>query len=533
MTASTLPITIDGDLATVTFDRYGLDLYPLYLKAKQLPESQITYAWQTDSYQLTTPARFAARLGVDVVPASHDRVPVSEHLFDYQAWGLQLALDAKRFALWLDTGLGKSIVFLEWARQVKAITGGRVLIIAPPQVIPQIVDMAAEFYGPSFAMQPLRTRDDLDVWCRGAGTVDIGLVNYEKFIPGTLSSLRNLTGLVCDESSILRTGGGKIKWNLIKSARGIEYKLSCTATPAPNEAMEYASQAAFLEKLRSEGDILWTYFVRDKHGEWSVKPHARSAFYRFMSSWSLYLRDPSRFGFHDILKDLPEPEIIEERIPITDEQRVHLDATLTHNNLGLWADDRVGITIRQKLLQVARGFRYVGTGKDRTVERIASDKPAWVAQVASDEAFDGRRVLIWTTFDEEGEILAELLAPKARAAILHGKQSIDERVRILNAFRSGEIEVLISKPQLIGYGLNLQFVTSMIFSGFDDSFERMYQAVRRAVRYGQTERVRVFVPYVPELEGLVFENVRAKEARFLEDVASQESAYRVALGMGA
>jgi hypothetical protein len=91
------------------------------------------------------------------------------------------------------------------------------------------------------------------------------------------------------------------------------------------------------------------------------------------------------------------------------------------------------------------------------------------------------------------------------------------------------VQALISKPQLIGYGLNLQFVKSMVFSGFDDSFERMYQAIRRAYRLGQTEPVRVFVPYVPELEGLVFENVKQKEARFLAEVAAQERLYRAAL----
>ncbi len=528
-----LPITIDGGIATVTFDRFGLDNYDLFLRAKQLPESQVDYDWESDTYQLTTPARFAERLGAEAVALQYDRPSTAAHLFDYQSWALDLAIEAQRFAAWLDTGLGKTHLYLEWARQVQALTGGRVLILAPPQVIPQVIEMAAEYYGHGLPLMQLHSRDDLDAWCRGAGTVNIALTNYEKFIPGTLSRLRNLAGLVADESGILKTGGGKIKWNLIKSARGIQYKLSCTATPAPNEAMEYASQAAFLEKLRSEGDILWTYFVRDRHGTWSVKPHAREAFYAFMASWSLYMRDPARFGFADILKDLPEPETIEERIPLTDHQRRLLDELLTKNNLGLWADDRVGITVRQKLLQIARGFRYVGTGKDRTVERVASEKPDYVASTALAEVAAGHRVLVWATFDEEGEIVAERLAGKVEAAVLHGRLKMDERLRILKAFRAGEIEVLISKPQLIGYGLNLQFVTSMIFSGFDDSFERMYQAVRRAVRYGQTRRVRVFVPYVPELEGLVFENVREKEQRFLTDVAAQETAYRRALGLGA
>lgn len=103
------------------------------------------------------------------------------------------------------------------------------------------------------------------------------------------------------------------------------------------------------------------------------------------------------------------------------------------------------------------------------------------------------------------------------------------RLDVLDRFRRGDLRVLISKASLIGYGMNLQFCRSMVFSGFDDSFERMYQATRRCLRFGQTEVVRVHVPYVPELEGLVFNNVKGKEAAFLRDVAIQEEMYMKAM----
>lgn len=518
-------VAIAGDLAVMRFDRFGLEDYALFLRAKRLPESQVAYDWEADVYTLTTPARFAAQLGAEVPASGGAGVELPGHLFDYQRWALRLALAAKRYALWLDTGLGKTAVYLEWARQVRAMTGGRVLILAPLAVIPQTIAEAARFYGEGMRIAQLRSREDLLAWCHeGDG---IGICNYEKFIPGTISELRLVAGLVADESSLLRTGGGVIKWNLIKSARGIEYKLSCTATPAPNEAMEYASQAAFLEKLRSEGDILWTYFTRDKRGEWAVKPHAKAAFYRFMASWSLYVRDPARFGFADILAGLPEPEIIEERLSLTSEQRVRLDEVLVRNGSGLWADRRVGVTARAALTQMARGFRYAPGGQKR-FERVASVKPARIAEWVRGEVAAGRPTLVWTTFDAEASVLSEGLQGLA-VGVLSGDMPDDARLEVLDAFRSGRVPVLISKPQLIGYGLNLQFVKSMVFAGFDDSFERMYQAIRRAYRFGQTERVRVFVPYIPELEGMVFDNLRRKEERFLEEVAAQELCYREAV----
>lgn len=527
------PVELAGDLLTVTFDRYDLDAYPLFLRTKSIPEAHYTYDHDRDRYLVTAPARFARTLGFDGAPVAGPRLPLAGHLFDYQRWIIGMALVAKRFAAWCDTGLGKTMIYLEYARQATSMTSGRGLILAPLAVIPQVIDEARRFYGDTLPILPLSTREAMIDWCRdGDGEHRIAITNYEKFIPGVVPELRHLAVLVADESSLLKTGGGVIKWNLIKSARGIEYKLSCTATPAPNDAMEYASQAAFLEKLRSEGDILWSYFTRDKRGEWRVKPHAKAAFYAFMATWSVYLRDPVRFGFADILATLPAPETIEERLPLTDEQRREMNAVLVATKSGMFADDRLSVTARTKLAQIARGFVYEKVDGKQTARAVQALKPGRVAEIAKAEVAAGRPVLVWTQFDEEAAVILDTFGPRTfPIAVLSGKQSDEERARILAQFRAGEVPCLISKPSLIGYGLNLQFVKSMVFSGFDDSFERDYQAVRRALRFGQTETVRIFRPYVPELEGLVFANVREKERRFLDEVTAQEELYRRAFGM--
>ena len=524
-----MSVTITGNLATIAFDRFDLDQYRLFLQTKQLPESQVTYDWEADRYEVTTPARFAALLGMAGSTREADRLDPAPHLFDYQRWTVAQALDAKRFAAWLDTGLGKTAVYLEWARQVRRLTGARVLILTPLGIIPQVIEEAQRFYGEDLLIERLTTRQELIDWLPQDGPA-VGICNYEKFIPGEIPELRFLGGLVADEASLLRTGGGVIKWNLIHSAKGIEYKLACTATPAPNDAMEYASQAAFLEKLRNEGEILWTYFQRDKFNNWFIKPHAKHAFYRFMASWSLYMRDPVRFGFEDILSSLPDPVIREQRIAMTDAQRVQMQDIATKAGMGLWADQKLGVVPRTKLAQIARGFLYEGSSKNRKIERIDSLKPGSVAVLTEQHVDLGRQTIVWTAFDEEGEIVREKLAALGvPAEVLTGKQTETQRMAILERFRAGEIRALISKPVLLGFGLNFQFVRAMVFSGFDDSFERMYQAIRRAYRFGQTETVHVDIPYIPELEGVVFDNIRSKEARFLEEVAAQELAYQAAV----
>lgn len=528
-------VVVDGERVAVTFGpSFPLDDYPLFLRAKKLPESDLAYDWQADTYTLTTPARFAPALGIVDGPLEAAREPLADHLFDYQAAIVASALEAKRYAIWADTGLGKTAMFLEWARHVAQRTGGRVLILSPLQIIEQTRAEAERFYGDALPIERLATRAALVEWAT-SGT-GIAITNPDKLIDGQVPELHYLSGLVVDESSLLKTGGGTIKWNLIHSAKGIEYKLSCTATPAPNDTMEYASQASFLEKLRSEGDILWTFFTRDKRGDWRVKPHARAAFYRFMASWSIYLRDPAHYGWDDILSTLPPPEIVEERLPLSEDQKARMLALHVDRGAGMFGTERMGIRERAKLSQLAKGFVY---GPDKTVERVESAKPARVAEIVGDQVAAGRPTLVWTVFDEESAIVADAIA--ARLAIigggsgqpvvrsLHGDMAMDERLVVIDAFRRGEVDVLISKAQLVGYGLNFQACRAMVFSGFDDSFERMYQAIRRAYRYGQTETVHVFVPYIPELEGLIFDNLLRKQVAFDADTALCERNYRRAL----
>jgi superfamily II DNA or RNA helicase len=529
-------VRVDGTRARVVFDRFDQPAYELFLRAKTLPESDIAYDEGTGVYTLSTDARFASLLDASLEPVVRKDAPLAEHLFDYQAFIVGQALAARRYAIWADTGLGKTAMFLEWARQVRDRTGRRVLILSPLQVIEQTRAEWQRFYGsyvaPWIPLERIDSREALVEWCEQPGPA-IGITNYEKLIAGVLPELRRLGGIVADESSILKTGGGTIKWNLIKSARGVEFKVSCTATPAPNEPMEYASQAAFLEKLRSEGEILWTFFQRNSAGVWQVKPHAREAFYRFMSSWSIYLRDPARFGFADILASLPDPVMHEHRLEMTEEQRALADELRVASGRGLF-DERIGIRERSKFAQIARGFVYEASGPGRAVRRVSSVKPQHVAALAVDEVRAGRPTIVWTSFDAEGEIIVRELSAEAAltvgsVALLTGDTPDAERQRIIDDFRAGVVQILVTKPSLVGYGLNFQHCRAMVLSGIDDSFERMYQAIRRAYRYGQTETVHVHVPVIPELEGLMLENLARKQAAFDSDTAEQERWYRAAL----
>lgn len=618
-------ITQNGESLSIRFNSFGADAYPVFLKAKALPESNLSYDYADDSYTIETHARYANLLGVAAQTADIAAPEFPEFLFEHQREILKIALTAKRFAVWANVGLGKTLIELEFARQVSVITGGgRVLIFTLNEIVGQTIEEAEKFYGDSLPLLRIESREQMRLWAKGefAPEKKIAITNYEKMNPDEtgqiVSELKNLAGVVLDESSRLKAGGGKQKWALIKSCKGIEYKLSATATPAPNDYIEFASQASFLERMRNENEIIWTFFKRDKlTQEWTVKRHAREAFFEWMAAWSIYLKLPQSFGWSSDFVLPPEPEIFHHEIPITGEQieSSRLFNLNTHSQPSLFVQESQGVVGRSKLSQIAKGFVYLD---NKRVERIESNKPKFVADLIEREVGEGLQVLVWTLFDAETDIIADLLGetsdrredlkrrlnfakseyakterqmfaeipsgkinPKHTATtaavaarkteflyflenfgeeikrldaeladleleseiaqlenkqigglirgedfeILSGATSKPKRAEILERFRSGKLPVLISKASLLGYGMNFQSCGSMVFSGWNDSFESFYQAVGRAVRYGQQKRVRIHLPFVRELEFEQLENVFRKQSLFEAAILEQEKAY--------
>lgn len=525
-------IEINGDTLTLHFDRFDLESYKLFLKAKRLPEYQVRFYPEGETYSITTHARFAPLLDVELPGSGATDLPLSDYLFDDQAAVVRMALDAKRFAAWLDCGLGKTPIAYEWAKHVTHRTGGgRVLIITMNEIVNQFLEENKKFYGDTLPITKLGSRQAMRDWMKnGPGT--LAITNYEKWNPEDLASqvvseARHLSGIVLDESHRLRTGGGKQKWAIIKSCRSIEYKLSCTATPAPNDYMEYASQGAFLEKLRSEGEILWTYFTRDpKTHRWMVKPHARKAFFQFMSSWSIYVRDPKRYGWRLDHKEVPKPTVIVHEIEPTAQQlraKMTLAASAASGQMSFLEDDTNAIQ-RNKLSQIAKGFRYTKGEAAGKYELVESRKPAFVAELVRQEVAAGHQVLVWTVYDAESRILSDLLRG-VDFSMLTGRTAEVDRLAILENFRTGNLSVLVSRASMLGHGMNFQNCGSMIFSGWNDSYVNFYQAVRRAYRHGQTKSVRVHMPIIKELEGDTWDNICRKEGDHESGIREMEQNY--------
>jgi len=398
-------------------------------------------------------------------PTGHNPGQLNEHLFDFQHAIVSWAVRRGRAAIFADTGLGKTLMQLSWADEVQSHTGGIVLVLAPLAVSEQTIEQGATF-GISVT--------------RYAGQTEPGIyiTNYERMDEVDWSLL---SGIVLDESSILKSQDGKTRTKIIESSQMVPYRLSCTATPSPNDFMELGNQCEFLGVM-SVTEMLATYFVNDTGdtGTWRLKGWGASKFWEWMGTWAVVLRNPSDIGFNGDAYILPAPEYIE-----------HVVTAPCDGDL--FARPAMTMTERRK------------AQRDSVIARCTA-----LAEVVNADA--GEPWLIWCHLNDEAALLAELIPG---AVNVQGSDKPEQKTAAMLGFSHGNIRVLISKPKICGFGMNWQHCARMAFVGLDDSFEKFYQSVRRCYRFGQKRSVHVHV-FVAEGEGQVLDNLKRKERQHHE-----------------
>jgi hypothetical protein len=291
-------------------------------------------------------------------------IQLAPYLFDYQQFIVKLCLKKQRFAIFADIGLGKTAMFLEWVRHVsRAIYPKKTIIITQLHLIKQTLEEQMKWYGYSNIA-------DINMICDGNinrylsikntawhGT-PIGIVNVDKF--RDIFRLQDEVGaVVLDESSCLKNDTGKIRTNIINACKGIPFKLACTATPAPNDRQEYANHALFLDYIDNSKQFFTKFFFNTGSGnDFFLKPHAKGAFYQFLASWSIFLKHPARYGFEDNLIGLVPPEVIWVDVGLTDHQIKLIHENTQNGQLNMFKMVAGGITNRNKLSQISKGFLY-------------------------------------------------------------------------------------------------------------------------------------------------------------------------------
>jgi len=395
---------------------------------------------------------------------SFEKENMNPSLFDWQKDIVCWALKKGKAALFENCGLGKTIQQLEWCDIVARHTDRPTLIIAPLAVSRQTRNEGRKF---GYDVNICRTQDDV--------RSGINITNYEMLEHFNLSAF---SGIALDESSVLKQYSGKLRNQIIEACRNTPYKLSCTATPAPNDYMELGNQAEFLGVM-TRTEMLATFFVHDggETSKWRLKGHAAQDFWTWLTSWAVVLTTPADLGYSGAGYELPKLNIKYIEVP---------------------SDGKIASTLSER-----REARRVSmTARCRAAARLIEND--------ADSSW-----LIWCDLNDEADTLRAMI-PKARE--VRGSDTSERKEIRLTAFSEGLLPRLITKPSIAGFGLNWQCCHNMIFVGLSDSYEMLYQAIRRCWRFGQTNDVNVYI-VISTTEGAVKENIERKDQQCKQMVA--------------
>jgi len=401
----------------------------------------------------------------DIIDVGFIADNLNKNLFPFQKFVVKLALKKGRYAIFADCGLGKTIMQLEWARQILKKENKPVLILAPLAVAEQTIQEGYKF-GISVR------RADVEV-----AHPAIYITNYEQL---DNINIDNLCGVVLDESSILKNFEGKFRNRIIKGFKNTPYKLACTATPSPNDPMGLGNHAEFLGVM-SRLEMLSMYFVHDggRTSKWRLKGHAINDFWQFVSRWASMFSKPSDIGFVNDGFILPELNIIEKEI------KTHQKSN------GLLFNDVV----------------VNATNFNQELKETANQRIEEVLKVA--QSIKGN-IIIWVKHNAEGDILAQKL--KGSIQVKGSDKPAFKRDKLLG-FANNDFRILITKTKIAQFGLNYQNCHNQIFASFDFSFESLYQAIRRSYRFMQKKDVNIYL-ITTDTMGNVLKAINDKKRNF-------------------
>jgi hypothetical protein len=391
------------------------------------------------------------------IPSGKEVDPVNEYLFPFQRYVVKTALSKGRFAIFADCGLGKTLMQLSWAEEVSWITNQAVLVLAPLAIIEQTKQQSVRF---------------------GIKMDFVDVTNYDQLKNVDVS---NYSGVVLDESSILKGRDGKTSNLLIEKFKHTPYKLCCTATPSPNDHMELGMHSEFLGAM-TYSEMLAMFFVHDggETSKWRLRKHATDAFWKYVCTWSISIDNPITLGFEMDGYDLPEIEYIEHVIPVENNTQtlfgdVAVSATELHHDLKRSFDDRI----------------------KKTVELVNSNNEQWI---------------VWGLSNDETNTISKLIDDCVN---VQGSDKPEYKAKYLNGFAENEFRVLVTKTSIASFGMNYQNCHNMVFMSYDFKFEAFYQAVRRCYRFGQNKKVKVHV-LIPESQVNVRASIIEKEKKHKE-----------------
>jgi hypothetical protein len=369
--------------------------------------------------------------------------------FDFQKTIIEKSIKKGRIAVFADTGLGKTLMQLSIAKNIINHTNKRVLILTPLAVAFQFI-LEAEKLG----------IDDIEYSKDGKHSKKIVICNYERL---HYFNENDFIGVILDESSILKNFDGKTKWAVTAFMRKIPFRFLSTATPAPNDYIEFGTSSEALGYLPYH-DMITKFFANNENNirpqdigtKWYLKPHAKNDFFSWVNQWSISIKKPSDIGFSDDRYALPE--LIENKVFVKNKRN-----WVINNQIMLFNG------IAKTMSEVKQEQQNTITERCEKAYELANNKTS----------------VYWCNFNSEGDLLAEL---DKDAVQIKGGMTIEKKEDILLSFAKGDIKRIITKPKITSFGLNWQHCNHTVY--FPTwSYEQYYQSIRRFWRFGQKKDV--------------------------------------------
>jgi hypothetical protein len=374
--------------------------------------------------------------------------------FDFQKYVIEKSVRKGRIAVFLDTGLGKTLVQLSIAQNIVNHTNKKVLILTPLAVSFQFIKEANE----------RNITDDIEISKDGKHTKKIVIANYERL---HYFDEKDFVCVILDESSILKNFKGKIKNSITSFIKKIPYRFLSTATPSPNDFIELGTSSEALGYM-GYMDMLGKFFKNNQNSvdsnnrnigeKFYLKPHAEKDFFAWVNQWSIMAKMPSDLGFSNEGYILP-PLIVNKHI------------------------------VKNKSLISVNGQIQMYPPVAKTMTEVRHEQKQTELE-RCEKAFDlanNKTSVYWCNTNSESKILKSL--DKEAVEIL-GSQSIEKKEELLIAFANGEIKRLITKAKMTSMGLNWQHCNhSVVFPTW--SYEQYYQLIRRFWRFGQKKEVNI------------------------------------------
>lgn len=422
-------------------------------------------------------------------PAGFEPVsPLNSRLFDWQRPVVMQALRIGRYALFEERGLGKTIQQVEWAKHVEMHTGKPVLIVCPLAVAKQTIREGKKL---DVEIKYIRNMDDANM---ATGQVPVMIINYDmlKHIEP-----QRFGGVVLDESSILKNYTGKTKRFIVEYfVPTIDYRLFCSATPAPNDHLELGNHSEGLGVL-SSNEMISRYFenkTMDKEdmmvaGKYQLHPHARVHFWKWLTSWAAIISKPSDIGFSDEGYIRPPLKVVNHLLGV-DHTRAWSKGTAKRNGQArLFLDDTLSV------------IDMWAEKRQTYEERCRKAKEIDEGLAAQNEYH-----IIWCDTNDESNLLSKLIPD---AVEVRGSDSLANKEAKLDDFTLGNVRAIVTKSKIAGMGLNWQHCANQTFASVNYKWEEWYQAVGRTDRFGNDRQTQVNMIFT-ETEGKILEAHRRK-----------------------